>query len=87
MSTLGLWHHFFHPIHFTLIVDNFGIKFVGKSHANHLIKSLCQYYKVEVDWTGSRYAGIHLNWDFKNQHVNILMSGFVTNKLKQYDHK
>jgi hypothetical protein len=32
----GLWWHNTHPIQFTLVVDDFGVKYVGKEHARHL---------------------------------------------------
>jgi hypothetical protein len=35
--TPGLWKHDVQPIMFTLIVDDFGIQFTGKHHAQHLI--------------------------------------------------
>ena len=50
--TQGLWRHVWRPITFTLVVDDFGIKFVGKEHADHLLKSLLQWYKVTTDWEG-----------------------------------
>ena len=40
--TEGLWRHVWRPISFTLIVDDFGIKFVGKEHAIHLLNILQQ---------------------------------------------
>ena len=33
---LGLWKHDTQPIQFTLVVDDFGVKYVGKEHAIHL---------------------------------------------------
>jgi hypothetical protein len=32
----GLWTHKWHPITFSLIVDNFGVKYIGEEHAQHL---------------------------------------------------
>ena len=32
----GLWKHEWWPVWFTLVVDNFGEKYVGKEHALHL---------------------------------------------------
>jgi hypothetical protein len=32
----GLWKHEWRPVQFTLVVDDFGIKYVGKEHALHL---------------------------------------------------
>jgi hypothetical protein len=37
-NTPGLWCHEWQPITFTLVVDNFGIKYVGKEHADHLVR-------------------------------------------------
>jgi hypothetical protein len=34
--THGLWKHDTHPISFSLLVDNFGVKYVGREHAEHL---------------------------------------------------
>ena len=38
--TPGLWTHKSRPISFTLCVDNFGIKYVGREHADHLLNAL-----------------------------------------------
>jgi hypothetical protein len=34
--TPGLWLHNTQPISFTLVVDDFVVKYVGKQHADHL---------------------------------------------------
>jgi hypothetical protein len=36
LVTPGLWRHDFCPISFTLCVDDFGIKYVGREHVEHL---------------------------------------------------
>jgi hypothetical protein len=38
--TPGLWLHKTRPISFTLIVDNFAVKYVGKQHGEHLWNAL-----------------------------------------------
>jgi hypothetical protein len=38
--TPGLWRHVTHPIQCTLVVDDFGVQYVGKEHAQHLIDAL-----------------------------------------------
>ena len=35
-----IWKHVWRPITFTMVVDDFGIKFEGDNHANHLISTL-----------------------------------------------
>ena len=39
----GLWTHKTRPISFTLVVDDFGIKYVGKEHAVHLLNILKEH--------------------------------------------
>jgi hypothetical protein len=44
-TTPGLWKHDTHPICFSLVVDNFGVKYMGKENAQHLLDTVQQYYK------------------------------------------
>ena len=77
-QTPGLWKHERRPIQFSLIVDDFGIKYVGKEHADYLLSSLRKHYKkVTTDWTGSLYAGITLNWNYDERWVDTSMPGYV----------
>ena len=32
----GLWRHELRPIQFTPVIDDFGVKYVGKEHVQHL---------------------------------------------------
>ena len=73
----GLWHHESRPISFTLVVDNFGTKYVNKEDVDHLITSIKTTYTLTKDWTGNLYCGIALEWDYKNGHVNISMPGYI----------
>lgn len=49
----GLWKHDWQPIQFTLVVNDFGVKYVGEEHVQHLQQTLEEHYKVTTDWTGS----------------------------------
>ena len=40
VNTPGLWRHATRPITFSLVLDDFGVKYVGKEHADHLIGCL-----------------------------------------------
>jgi hypothetical protein len=52
--TLGLWKHDRQPLLITLCVDNFGIKYIGWEHTNHLAKILQEHYKCFIDWDGNQ---------------------------------
>ena len=38
--TPGMWKHVYRPIEFTLVVDAFGVKYVSKKNADHLVVAL-----------------------------------------------
>jgi hypothetical protein len=44
-KTLGLWKHKYRPISFTLIVNDFGVKYERKVDVNHLIAAIKSKYK------------------------------------------
>jgi hypothetical protein len=58
--TPGLWLHKTRPIYFTLVVDDFTVKYVGKQHAEHLRNALLRTYKLATDWTETIYSGMTL---------------------------
>ncbi len=59
--TPGYWHHDWHPISFTLIVDDFGVKYINKEDVEHLASVLKQDYKININWEGTQYLGLMLD--------------------------
>ena len=84
--TPGLWRHAWRPITFALVVDDFGVKFTGDAHANHLITTLQKDYDVTIDWKGELFVGIKLKWDYKNRTVETHVPGFTNRALHKYHH-
>eukprot|EP00804_Cyclotella_cryptica_P011350 CCRYP_016360-RA/>CCRYP_016360-RA protein AED:0.27 eAED:0.23 QI:0/0/0/1/0.5/0.33/3/0/674 len=84
--TPGLFKHISRPIQFSLVVDDFGIKYTGKQHLDHLIASIKKHYDVTVDHTGSLYCGITLNWQYNKGFLDISMPGYVQKQLIKYNH-
>ena len=85
--TLGLWCHTWRPLSFCLIVDDFGVKYISKEHADHLIQCLCNHYQeVDIDWDGKRFCGVHLDWDYDKHTCSLSMPGYVTNALHKFQH-
>jgi hypothetical protein len=62
--TPGIWLHKTRPISFSLIVDDFAVKYMGKQHANHLRNALLQSYELTTDWEGKVYSGMSLKSDY-----------------------
>ena len=86
VNTPRLWKHDTRPILFTLVVEDFGVKYVSKEDVNHLIDSIKLTFSLTKDWMGSLYCGITLEWDYVHRHVDILMPNFIKKKLQEYSH-
>jgi hypothetical protein len=82
----GLWKHKSRPVTFSLVVDDFGIKYVGKRHLQHLIDALQNFYEITIDWEGKKYCGVSLDWDYANKMVWLSMPGYVEAALRQFLH-
>ena len=71
-------------------MDDFGIKYVGKKHVLHLLKTLDQNYEITADWEGKEFSGIDLAWDYDDQHAkrtcHISMNGYINKLLIIYGH-
>ena len=70
---------------FTLVVDDFGIKYQGNDDALHLISTLEKQYKIKVDMDGSMYLGITIALDKPNRKVTLSMPGYVEKALKRFN--
>jgi hypothetical protein len=84
--TPGLWLHNTKPTAFSLVVDDFAVKYVTKSDANHLRDDLLQHYEITTDWEGTVYFGITLDWDYTKRTCDISMPGYITNVLNKFHH-
>jgi hypothetical protein len=82
----GLWLHKTRQITFSLIVDDFDVKYMGKQHAGHLINALLQSYELTTDWAAKVYSSMSLNWDYKNRTCDISMPAYVSNVLSKFQH-
>jgi hypothetical protein len=84
--THGLWKHDTHLLLFSLLVDDFGVKYVGREHAEHLMECIKKNNNIYSDWKGSAYCGLTLEWDYKNRTVDLSMSGYIKAALHKYKH-
>jgi hypothetical protein len=55
------------PILFLLVVDDFGVNYVGKQHANHLCNALKENYEDACGWEGNLYCGVTLDWNYQQR--------------------
>ena len=80
--TPGLWRHTTNDLIFTLVVDDFGVKYTERKHAEHLMATLNKMYKASQDWTGTQYCGLTLAWDYTLRTCDISMPGYIARALQ-----
>jgi hypothetical protein len=81
-----LWLHRLRPIAFSLVADDFAVKYVEKQHDDHLRNALLRTYELKTDWAATVYSGMTLKWDYKNRTCDIFMPGYVSNVLSKFQH-
>ena len=52
-------------------MDDFGVTYVEREHAEHLIRVLKEHYRMSIDWDGALYCGIQLDWDYDNRTLTF----------------
>ena len=82
----GLWLYEWQPIQFSLVVDDFGVKYVGEANAKHLVNALVEHYEISQDWDGKKYCRLTLEWEHEAKKVHISMPGYVQDALQRFNH-
>ena len=86
--TLGLWIHVWRTNYFKLVVNDFGIGYVRRDHADNLMIVLKIYYKnITTDLEGNVYCGITMKWNYTKMHVDISIPVYVKEDLQKIGHK
>ena len=65
------------------MVDDFGIKYTGKEHVQHLLSSLKETYEISEDWAGQLYCGRTLKWNYTNGYLDTSMPTYVNKQLQR----
>ena len=76
-TTPGLWKHKYKPVWFSLVVDDFGVKYIGRKYAEELINILNENYQATVDWGGTLYCGIKIAWDYEHRTATLSMPNYI----------
>jgi hypothetical protein len=86
--TPSLWRHDTRPISFSLVVaDDFGVKYVGKQHALHLLEALRHLYTVTEDWAGTLFNGLTIGWNYDARYVDISMPHYLPAVFHRFQHR
>jgi hypothetical protein len=84
--TPGLWRHQHSNLMFSLVVDDFGIRYTNRDDVEQLLAVLQKEYKCTIDWEGNRYVGLTLVWDYGKGTCNISMPGYIQRAILRFEH-
>ena len=84
-NTPSIYKHTSRNIAFSLVVDDFGVKYTKREDAEYLIRVLEQEYECSVDWEGKLYLGMTIDIDRVTQVLSISMKGYIHRLLARFD--
>jgi hypothetical protein len=84
--TLGLWRHVWGDIMFCLIIDDFSIKTTFLEPVKHLKNTLEEHYTVAMDWDGSLFCSINIDWNYPKCTVTLNMPKYIPKALLKFQH-
>jgi hypothetical protein len=82
----GLWTHETRQTCFTLVVNNFAVKFTKMGDAQHLIEALKQNYMITINWGAIKYIGLTFDWDYNKGQVHVHMPGYLDKVFLTFKH-
>ena len=80
-TTPGYFRHDTRPICFTLVVDDFGIKYVNEDDVQHLRQAIEAKYPVKFKMQPTQYIGINLKWNYTTRELICSMDNYIKDAL------
>ena len=82
--TPGLFRHRTRNIAFTLVVDDFLVKYKRTEDAKHLIEALEDMYALKVNWQATKYLGYKLEYNKDKRTIRLSMPTYIAKALEKY---
>ena len=79
-----IFRHRTNGIVFTLVVDDFGIKYDKGTYPTHLLDTLRTKYQIKVDETGSKYLGMNIDIRRDLGYLSLSIPGYVMKALTRF---
>jgi hypothetical protein len=64
-----------------LVVEDFGVKYVGKEHAMYLLGALQKLY-----WAGTLFSGLTIQCNYSKIYVDISMPNYIPAMMHKFQH-
>ena len=86
VTTPGLGRDTNSDMQFVLVVDDFGIKWTNEKQLNKLASVLRTHYEITIDWTGKKFLGMTLEWDYDKGWMDVSVPGYLKNVFIRHQH-
>jgi len=83
-NTPCLFRHEVRQLAFSLVVDDFGVKYKLRQDAEYLIATLQKLYKVHIDWTGTKYLGFSIVHDKRAGQLTLSLPEYIPKALQRF---
>ena len=83
-DTTCLFRHVSNGTVFSLVVEDFGVKYMNFDGAIHLIRTRQNLYTMIICWTGSKYLGFSITFDSSQRTVTLSMPGYIAKVLQRF---
>lgn len=84
-NTPCLFQHETNSVTFTLVVDDFGIKYTEEADADHLLHALRELYIMTEDRASTqKYVGITIAHHRQSNTIKLSMPGYVEKAIKRF---
>jgi hypothetical protein len=85
-NTPCLFTHDTNDVVFTLVVDDFGVKYTNRADVEEFIAVLEQTYELHIDWEGRSYVGTTLEWNYtaNPRSVTLSMPNYIEKALDRF---
>ena len=84
-NTPSLFKHNLNSVAFTLVVDDFLIKYTDVKHSKHVIDSLSELYTMTTQMGNvQKYIGITMLYHRANHFIHWCMPGYIEKALKRF---
>ena len=81
----GLLAHKTKDIEFSLVVDDFDVKYTKNKDAEYIFQTVQERYPEKADWSPIYYLGITLGLHYVNRTFIISMPGYVRKALLNFN--
>ena len=82
--TPGLFTHKTKEIAFSLVVDDFGVRYNKREDTEHLLKTIQDRYPVKAEWDPTFYLGITLEFGYEERTCKMSMPEYVKQALIKF---